>query len=524
MTSISQIVPRILIVEDEVLVAMDIRRVIQQLGYEVVGTAATAEEAFRLAESSRPDLAVMDIHIKGTLDGIDTAQRLRKEWDVPAVYLTAYADDETLRRARETEPHGFLTKPFRERELRATLEMALYKVDMERRLRASELLLSATLRSIGDAVIVTDDTGCVSFLNSRAEALIGYLNQEAIGHPLTEIVSLQRLSPAHGQSAKEGENASHRSDSGQNPLTSLLDALEGGANVATGQALLLARNGQAIPIECYATPLREASKSSGVVLAMRDITERIEVEHQRQRFARELERSNRELQEFAFVASHDLQEPLRKIKAFGELLGAECKAQLDETGRDYLARMQNAAERMSALIAGLLVLSRVTTKAQPFVPVDLNLVTREVLDDLEARLQSSGGQVEVGALPSIEADPLQMRQLMQNLLGNALKFHRPGVPPLVKISARTVVSPDGEVCEVKVLDNGIGFGAAEAERIFVPFTRLHGREAYEGTGMGLSICKRIAEHHGGSISARSTPGQGATFVVTLPFKHHEGDI
>ena len=519
---------RILVVEDEVLVALDIRRGLQQLGYEVVGTAATAEEALRVAETSRPDLALMDIHIKGALDGIETARRLREEWDVPAVYLTAYADDETLRRARETAPYGFLTKPFRERELRATLEMALYKVGMERRLRASEAQLAATLRSIGDAVLVTDAQGLVSFLNPRAETLTGCSNEESLGCPLAQIVALQVLVAPHssrdGSSGEDDAGSRTCSQADEDTLAWLLSTLKAGHATATARALLLARDGRARPVECHATPLREAGQDRGVVLVLRDITERIEAERQRQRFAQELERSNRELQEFAFVASHDLQEPLRKIKAFGDRLRAKYGAQLDEGGRDYLDRMQSAATRMGALIDGLLSFSRVTSKSQPFAPVDLNEIAREVLEDLEARLESSGGRVEIGPLPIAQADPTQMRQLLQNLLGNALKFHQPDVPPLVQVSARVLDSrggESGERCEIWVRDNGIGFEAGdsgEVERIFAPFGRLHGRDAYEGTGMGLAICKRIAEHHGGSITARSVPGQGAAFIVTLPLR------
>jgi light-regulated signal transduction histidine kinase (bacteriophytochrome) len=243
-------------------------------------------------------------------------------------------------------------------------------------------------------------------------------------------------------------------------------------------------------------------------------------------FARKLERSNRELQDFASVASHDLQEPLRKIQAFGDRLRAKCYAALDESGRDYLERMQNAASRMRSLIDDLLTFSRVSSKAQPFVPTDLGQVAREVLQDLEVRIQHSGGQVEVDNLPTIDADPLQVRQLLQNLIGNGLKFHRQEEPPAIRVRARLIVDPrkyagngaPAPLCELSVEDNGIGFDMKYAERLFHVFQRLHGRGEYEGTGMGLAICRRIAERHGGSIAARATPGRGATFTVILPVK------
>jgi PAS domain S-box-containing protein len=244
------------------------------------------------------------------------------------------------------------------------------------------------------------------------------------------------------------------------------------------------------------------------------------------RQTRELVRSNAELEQFAYVASHDLQEPLRKVQAFGDLLAGACGAALSEEGQDYLRRMQSAARRMQLLIDDLLTFSRVTSQAKPYVEVDLARTAREVLSDLEARLRDTHGRVEVGELPRLDADPVQMHQLLQNLIGNALKFHRPNEPPVVEVRGRVLnggpgASPD-EVCEITVRDNGIGFDEKYRDRIFVPFQRLHGRGEYEGTGMGLAICRKIVERHRGTISARGEPGRGATFVVLLPRRRRDG--
>lgn len=249
----------------------------------------------------------------------------------------------------------------------------------------------------------------------------------------------------------------------------------------------------------------------------KELTRRQRAEVQTQTLNQELARSNRELQDFAYVASHDLQEPLRKIQAFGDRLKTKYGPALTDEGRDYLDRMQKSAHRMHTLINDLLAYSRVATKGQPFTPVDLNQVARDVLSDLEVRTQQSGGQVEMGELPVLEADPLQMRQLLQNLIGNALKFYRPEHPPVVRVTAETV---DDGLCQISVADNGIGFDEKYLDRIFTPFQRLHGRNEYEGTGMGLAVCRRIAERHGGAITAQSIPGQGTTFLVTLPLKQN----
>ncbi len=244
-------------------------------------------------------------------------------------------------------------------------------------------------------------------------------------------------------------------------------------------------------------------------------------EEQLQALTVELQRSNRELQHFASVASHDLQEPLRKISAFGDRLIRKYGDTLPADGQDYLARMKNAVGRMSGLIEDLLTYSRVTTRAKPFEPLDLNVVVSEVLGDLETRIQQTGGTVEVGPLPTIEADPMQIRQVFQNLIGNALKFSREGVPPVVKVNAEIVNTDQGERCRTVVSDNGIGFDPQYAERIFRVFERLHGREQYEGTGMGLAIVKKIAERHGGTAVADGVLNEGATFTITLPVSHPE---
>ncbi len=242
-------------------------------------------------------------------------------------------------------------------------------------------------------------------------------------------------------------------------------------------------------------------------------------------YARELERSNRELADFAYVASHDLQEPLRKIQAFGDRLAEGSGEALGETGRDSLQRMQAAAQRMSALIHALLDYSRVGTRPAPFVPVDLAQAARDAESDLAVRLQSTGGRVEIGPLPEIEADGTMIRQLLQNLVGNAVKFHRPGVPPVVRVEGRLLDADEAPPtdaaeawAELAVRDNGIGFEPRFAERIFVPFQRLHGRGEYDGTGMGLAICRRIAERHGGTLEARGEPGEGSVFLVRLPVR------
>jgi PAS domain S-box-containing protein len=231
----------------------------------------------------------------------------------------------------------------------------------------------------------------------------------------------------------------------------------------------------------------------------------------------ELEERNRALEDFAYVASHDLKEPLRKISTFADLLLKEGEIEPDVERSKYVARIGEASRRMARLIDNLLAYSRVSTEAQPFEPVDLGAVVAGVLTDLEVSLHESGGRVEVDALPTVVADPTQMQQLFMNLIGNALKFRRPGVAPVVQV--RMDDAPAGSedsTLSIEVRDNGIGFDPKHVQRIFSPFKRLHTPDDYPGSGVGLAICKRIVERHGGSIEAKSELGVGSTFTVKLP--------
>lgn len=254
-----------------------------------------------------------------------------------------------------------------------------------------------------------------------------------------------------------------------------------------------------------------------ILVAIEDVTVRRITEWRLLEQRVELERSNAALNEFASVASHDLQEPLRKILSFGERLELSASPALDDTAKEHLSRMMGAALRMRTLINDLLLYSQVSTRIQAFAPTDLSGVARDVLADLETTVSDAGAHVEVGALPVIDADSLQMRQLFQNLLGNAVKYRRPDVQSLIRVSAER---PDAQHCIITIADNGIGFHQDHADRIFRMFERLHGRGQYDGSGIGLAICRKIVERHRGTIAAASNAGQGATFTVTLPVTQH----
>jgi len=364
------------------------------------------------------------------------------------------------------------------------------------------------LNSAGEGIYGLDLQGRTTFVNPAAAKITGWKVEELIGKHEHEV--FHRVPP----SGSAAGNTTFLTRNGEH----------------AGDQIFYRKDGSNFPVEYVRTPILEKEKLVGAVVIFKDITERKRTEDALARKAAELSRSNAELEQFAYVASHDLQEPLRKIQAFGDRLKSKCDAANLKDGRDYLERMQNAAARMQTLIDDLLTFSRVISTTQPFVPVDLKVVTKEVLTDLEVRIEQTKAKVEIGDLPTIDADPLQMRQLLQNLIGNALKFQTPGAQPLVKINgqmrkrafsagAEAEAEAEAEVCELTIEDNGIGFEEQYSEKIFAVFQRLHGRNEFEGTGVGLAVCRRITDRHGGTITARSAVGKGATFTIILPARH-----
>ena len=374
---------------------------------------------------------------------------------------------------------------------------------------------NSILESSLDPIITINHEGTIIEFNRAAEMTFGYSRDKVLGTRPSDVLFPPSLS------------AEHRSR-----IERYLEAGEGSMLGKRVEVTASRSDGEVFHAELAMT-IGQINGESVITFFVRDISARKKAEEQQAHYAADLERSNRDLEQFAYVASHDLQEPLRKIRAFGDRLELKCKDLLDETARECVGRMQSAAARMQELIEGLLTLSRITRRARDFVQVDLGEIVQQVLGDLEAQVERVHGQVEVGHLPTIQAEPVQIRQLLQNLIGNALKFHRPDEPARVKIEARYVLPREQrqsrkslaeEKCRITVEDNGIGFDPQYAERIFGIFQRLHPRDEYEGTGIGLAICRRIVEYHGGQITARGTPGKGSTLRSSCPWPNSKNHL
>lgn len=378
--------------------------------------------------------------------------------------------------------------------------------------------------------------GGITFINPAGAKMLGYDSSELIG--------------------KNQHVMTHHSRIDGTPLPPsqchICNALAKGVVSHVVDEVFWRKDGSCFPVEYLSTPIVESERRVGAVVTFTDISRRNANETSPESFridfdqkaeqplpgpgknngrpehefkngekidngcghpAREIERSNQDLREFAAIASHDLQEPLRKIIGFGSRLKKDCALSLDERGRDYLDRMEKSAERMQEFIGDLLKYSKAAATPNAYQRVDLKGVVADVLVALESRIEETRATIETGTLPVIEADAMQMHQLFQNLISNALKFHKQGEPPAISIRHRLL---ENGLHEIRVQDRGIGFDEQYLQRIFKPFERLHGRMEYEGAGMGLAICQKIVHRHKGEITATSSLRKGTTFVITLP--------
>jgi two-component system, LuxR family, sensor kinase FixL len=380
--------------------------------------------------------------------------------------------------------------------------MLLDRQILEQRLRDSENHFQSWFQDAPVACHEVDRDGLILCVNQAECELFGFRPEEMLGRPIWDF-----MAPEDREKSK----------------TTLLPKIADEQPLPRVEREYKRRDGSSVIMEVHAKRIRDASgRAIGLRTFLLDVTQRKRAELALLEQADQLARSNAELEQFAYVASHDLQEPLRKIQAFGDRLKSKSEGGLSPESLDYLTRMQSAAARMQILIQDLLSLSRVASNTKPFAPVDLGEVVRTAISDLEMRIQDAGGRVEVGSLPVIFGDRGQMAQLFQNLIGNGLKFRKPGESPVVtidseKIDGQIEVLPSGAAgWRIAVEDNGIGFDEKYQDRIFQIFQRLHGRNEYEGTGIGLAICRKIVDRHGGAITAHSSPGAGAQFIITLP--------
>jgi PAS domain S-box-containing protein len=349
------------------------------------------------------------------------------------------------------------------------------------------------LESAPDAIIIVDDGGHIRIVNRQTEVLFGHARDELIGQPI-EVLLPERFRQGHVHERREYASAPHTRPMG------------------VGLELFGRRkDGSEFPVEISLSPMHSADKLL-IISTVRDISERKRAEQSLKAIAADLARSNAELEQFAYVASHDLQEPLRMVASYTQLLARRYRGKLDTDADEFIGFAVDGALRMQELINDLLAFSRAGTRPLHVRSLDLNQLIDQLIADLAVTIGEGGARVTRDDLPAVAADATQMRQLFQNLIANGLKFHRLGFAPHVQVSA----TRDAHMWTFAIRDNGIGIDPQSAERIFVLFQRLHTRADYPGTGIGLAICKRIVERHGGRIWVESEIDRGTTFFFTLP--------
>jgi PAS domain S-box-containing protein len=611
---------RILVVEDQGIVATDIERCLEDSGFEVTAIATCMEDAIQQASACRPDLVLMDIRIHGEVDGIDTADQLRRRFGSPIVYLTAHDDRDTMERARRTQPMAFLIKPFKPAELTSTVEIALARSRADEEMRERERSFLLAMDAIGDAVLTADSEGGVRFMNRAAEELTGRQQESALGCKVTDVLHIVNEPEAaeerfwafingdpDSESDSSGEyrvlgsggvchwlvvKATTITGTGDNSVrvivmqdvtrhkqneqalrrqAGLLDqsqdaiftwesngtishwslgaqALYGFSPAealgrAVGELLPIApiekrsmdvalqrdhrwsgelrretRSGREIVVECLLVVVDDETGKTTVLETDRDITERkraeleiLRLNHELTARVGDLTALNQDLDSFNYTISHDLRAPLRHIDAYTKLLIEKVGPDLRAESRNYLERVCGSARRLGRMVDELLELSRTSRMAPARQLTALKPLIEDVLFEFKPDLQGREIEWGIGELSDAHCDPTLTRQVFANLLANAIKFTLPRKPAVIEIGQLML----GEERVIFMRDNGVGFSMKYAHKLFGVFQRLHPREDFEGTGIGLVTVRRIVEKHGGRVWAEAELDRGATFFFTL---------
>lgn len=490
---------KILIVEDDRIVAMDIEGQLIRIGHTVVGLTGRGEDVLRLAMETKPDLVLMDIRLEGEVDGIEAAEQVRARLRVPVIFLTAYADDQTVQRASLTEPFGYLLKPFEDLQLRTAVEMALYKHAAESRLRASERRFVTTLSSIGEAVIATDGESKVTFMNPVAEALTGWPMHEATGVRLDHVY---RIVNEHSRLTVEDPAA----------RVFRVGAVVGLAN----HTLLLTRDGREIPIDDSGSPIiDDHGDVTGAVIVFRDVSERRRMEEVLRSARTDLLRATRiaSMSELAASIADEMNQPLTAIVTNADA----CVLWLDKDQPDCdqaLAAARRVVEDSHGAADVLRSIRRLMQKPAPTMRlIDLN----EAIRDIQGLVQGDLHRYKVMLETDLCAEPvwvlgdrIQLQQVVANLMLNSVEVpHSSGRQRTVRVKT---TCNEGSDASVSIEDSDSGLDEARLERLFGPFFT----SGQGDVGLELSICRSIVEAHGGSLSASSGKPHGTTFRFTLP--------
>ncbi|WP_414512071.1 response regulator [Nostoc sp. PCC 9305] len=497
---------KILVVEDEAIVAKDLQYRLKKFGYTVPAIASSGEEAINIAIEISPDLVLMDIKLKGSMDGIEAAEEIYKRLDIPVIYLTAYADENTLERAKITEPFGYLLKPFKERELQTNIEITLTKHGLERQLKVNKKWLDALLKSISDGVIASDLQDLITFMNPVAENLTGWKQEEACGRNSSEIFNI-----ANGET--------------RNPIESpIIKVLQDGIIVhLPAETILINKDGAEIPIDDSAAPIKdEKDNITGAVLVFRDITERKRAIEARQKqieqeqLVVQWEEINQLKNDFLNLVSHELRSPLSNIKMMIQMIQLSNST---EDAQRYLKLMESECDRELELVNDLLDLQRLESSSYPVITPDALLLQQWLLwiiEPFQIRVQQHQQTLQPNLpanLPPLLSDGISLERIIVELLNNACKYTPAGGEIVLSVSHNSSEAPAKTIITVS---NSAEIAVTELPRIFDKFYRLPNRDIWNqgGSGLGLSIVQKLVEQLQGNIEVESGNGW-TTFTLTL---------
>jgi signal transduction histidine kinase len=477
----------IMIIEDEAIIAKDIENILNNYGYSISGIFSKAEEALSSLKTKKPDLILMDVVLKGDLDGIEAAKIIKRDFNIPVIFITAYADDITISRIKKLNAYGYFLKPFEEKEIQAWIETTLEKFTIEQELKRNERIAVSIINNLEEAFITIDETGCIRLMNESAEKLSGINLIEAKGKKLSVIVKSSELE----NEIKTFHNLSPASEISFKKISAV--------NYINKPLIILYK----------IIPFSENNSHEGFTILFKN--EDSGLHNELERLTVKLNESNRELEKFAYIASHDLQEPLRMVASYVQLLEKRYKGKLDKQAGEFIDYAVEGVNRMRKLIDDLLLYSRISSKKLKSEKIDCNEIISGILPEIKRVYSISNHSVKFSNLPAIKADRIQMEQLFYHLIENSVKFNEQK-EPVVEITSQI----QNNKVVFSVCDNGIGIEKQYIERIFEPFQKLHHHKEYTGSGIGLTICKKITELHGGRISVESEPGNGTVFRIELP--------
>ncbi len=489
---------KVMIVEDEIIVAQTIATMLRQLGHQVTTIVATGQAAIQKAAEIRPDIVLMDIVLRSDIDGIEAADCIRQQWGIPVIYLTAYADDTTLARAKQTQPVGYLVKPINELNLKVALEIGLaqhYHVLEKQTPNPLDVLFTC----MSDGVIATDQQGLVTFMNPAAEQMTGWLREEAQGQPITTILPL-----VHQVT--------------QEPIANpVLKAIRDRQVVyLQAYATLITRDGNQLTIGDSVSPLLDQGQPNGAVLVFWDLSQRPAGPNLAPTLAKELELKQLH-DRFTDLVVHQLRTPLNTILSSTGLLQLYSSRWSESRTEEHLAQIETAVEQMNQLLEAITLLAQTEGVTHPLEPIPLTLETfyQDLLNSLTQECKNSSQRIQLNldpALTTIILDERLLHYILYSLLSNALKYSDSDLP----VQCEILTNSTTQSVTFRVEDYGRGIPITDQPRIFEPFYRGKNVESIPGYGLGLAIVQRCVNLQGGEIFFSSTVDVGTTFIVNLP--------